>query len=539
MDENFVANDIHQLVRMSCFDLNELPQGEQMNDIVIASEIYQSVSRNCVDLNDLPNDGENNEICGEELVVWNEYPMEEIGVIEENEDINSIENKFEPFVGQCFLGEEETFIFYKNYANRYGFTLRKGRFVTKNGENIRRRQQLKRVDSSKEQQNRIFTRCGCKAHLRVALQKSFDIFSREWHVTKFVIDHNYELLSPSEVRFLPANRVINKEDKDRILLLKKGGLLVRKIIRVIELEKGVKHGDLPFSKGDIHNLYVKMRRMHAMNNAMGLLQLCKVAKEKNFKFQYAYTTDEESRLEHIFWAPTPYFDWCQKYGDVVVFYTTYKGNAYDMPFGIFVGINNHGKTILFGCALLRNETTSAFQWLMKTANLMKKSPKTILTDQDPWITEAISKELSSIKRTLCIWHITAKFSGWFMAILCSQYSNWCTDFYKLYKLDSCEEFEHQWSQVMAKYGMLTNKHVDLAIKDIEQTQSHDTMLEKYRGSSLRTLSLIEEQAHSVLTPYAFKKFQEELGRATQYSVLQENGIEFVLQYYEEKTSQKH
>ena len=65
------------------------------------------------------------------------------------------------------------------------------------------------------------------------------------------------------------------------------------------------------------------------------------------------------------------------------------------------------------------------------------------------------------------------------------------------------------------------------------------MLEKYRGSSLRTSSPIEEQAHSVLTPYAFKNFQEEFGKATQYLVLQENGIEFVLQYYEEKTSQKH
>ena len=65
------------------------------------------------------------------------------------------------------------------------------------------------------------------------------------------------------------------------------------------------------------------------------------------------------------------------------------------------------------------------------------------------------------------------------------------------------------------------------------------MLEKYRGSFSRTLSLIEEQAHSVLTPYAFKIFQEEFGRVTQYSVLQENSIEFVLQYYEEKTSQKY
>ena len=49
-----------------------------MNDIVIASEIYQSVSRNCIDLNELPNDRESNDICGEEIVVWNEYPIEEI-----------------------------------------------------------------------------------------------------------------------------------------------------------------------------------------------------------------------------------------------------------------------------------------------------------------------------------------------------------------------------------------------------------------------------------------------------------------------------
>ena len=90
---------------------------------------------------------------------------------------------------------------------------------------------------------------------------------------------------------------------------------------------------------------------------------------------------------------------------------------------------------------------------------MRNQPKAILTDQDPWITEAKSKELPSTKHAFCIWHITAKFSGWFTAILCSQYSNWCTDFYKLYKLDSCEEFEHQWSQVMAKYDMLTNKRV--------------------------------------------------------------------------------
>ena len=84
---------------------------------------------------------------------------------------------------------------------------------------------------------------------------------------------------------------------------------------------------------------------------------------------------------------------------------------------------------------------------------MKKQHKAILIDQDPWITEAISKELPLTKHAFCIWHITAKFSEHI------QYSNWRIEFYKLYKLDLCKEFEGQWTQVMEKYDMLTNKHV--------------------------------------------------------------------------------
>ena len=53
------------------------------------------------------------------------------------------------------------------------------------------------------------------------------------------------------------------------------------------------------------------------------------------------------------------------------------------------------------------------------------------------------------------------------------------------------------------------------------------------------MSPLVDQAHSFLTLYSFKIFQEEFGRATQYSVLQENGIEFVLQYYKDETNQRH
>ena len=74
----------------------------------------------------------------------------------------------------------------------------------------------------------------------------------------------------------------------------------------------MKLGHLLFFQRDIHNFNVKVRKMHAMNDAMDLLQFCKVAKERNSKFQYA-TTNEEKRLEYIFLLHPHSFDWYQKY----------------------------------------------------------------------------------------------------------------------------------------------------------------------------------------------------------------------------------
>ena len=104
------------------------------------------------------------------------------------------EYNFEPFVGQSFFSEEETFIFYTTYARQHGFSIRKGQFVTKIKEIVRRdffchragKPLLKIVDPSKKQRNKESLKCRCKAYLRIALRKSFDIFPQEWHVTKLL-----------------------------------------------------------------------------------------------------------------------------------------------------------------------------------------------------------------------------------------------------------------------------------------------------------------------------------------------------------------
>ncbi|KAK3182981.1 hypothetical protein Dsin_030267 [Dipteronia sinensis] len=83
------------------------------------------------------------------------------------------------------------------------------------------------------------------------------------------------------------------------------------------------------------------------------------------------------------------------FGDVIVFDTTYNTNRYSMIFAPFVGVNNHGQTIIFACSLLSDETCDSFVWLLEQFNKVMSGgpPKMIITDQDPAITKAISQTL--------------------------------------------------------------------------------------------------------------------------------------------------
>ncbi|KAK8573340.1 hypothetical protein V6N13_100142 [Hibiscus sabdariffa] len=175
----------------------------------------------------------------------------------------------EPFIGQTFESEDEVFVFYNNYAKQHGFVVRKDRSDTRNGRTIRRdilchragKQRLKVADHFTPQRNKKSSKCDCKAHMRITLKMSFDIFPEEWHVTKFVNLHNHGMISPEAMRFLPTNRTITSEDEKQILMCKEAGLQVRQIIKVMELQKNVKHGELSFIDKDVRNLFDRVKRM--------------------------------------------------------------------------------------------------------------------------------------------------------------------------------------------------------------------------------------------------------------------------------------
>jgi hypothetical protein len=206
-----------------------------------------------------------------------------------------------------------------------------------------------------------------------------------------------------------------------------------------------------------------------------------------------------------------------------------------------------------------------------------------------WLKEAIAIEMPDTKHAFCIWHIISKFSDWFSILLGSCYDDWKAEFLRLYNLESVQDFEEGWSEMVEKYELHANKHITSlyafrsfwalsflrnyffgGTMDICQSGSITAFIQRFLSAQsrldyfvdevstlssvsfpfinfnsltcllsplqladivdfkpelpqklhkvyLKTGSPIESHAASVLTPYAFGKFQEELVLAPQYA----------------------
>lgn len=91
------------------------------------------------------------------------------------------------------------------------------------------------------------------------------------------------------------------------------------------------------------------------------------------------------------------------YHDVVFMDATYKTNFHSLALTVFSGVNNEGKNVVLGFALVKRETMETYKWLLR--NLLRFNedlePGTILTDFDPSMCGAIEKTLKNTTHLLC------------------------------------------------------------------------------------------------------------------------------------------
>jgi zinc finger SWIM domain-containing protein 3 len=95
------------------------------------------------------------------------------------------------------------------------------------------------------------------------------------------------------------------------------------------------------------------------------------------------------------------------FGDAISFDTTFQTNKFEMPFTPIIGTNHQKQIIIFGAALLYNETIESFVWLFNTflMTMSGKHPRTIFTDQCADMAAAIRIVFPNTSHGLCLWHI--------------------------------------------------------------------------------------------------------------------------------------
>ncbi|CAL2251091.1 unnamed protein product [Prunus armeniaca] len=385
-----------------------------------------------------------------------------------------------PYVGMVFKSDDDAFEYYGNFARKNGFSIRKERSRLSPQLGIYKRDfvcyrsgfaPVKKKPTGEHHRDRKSVRCGCDA--KMYLSKEVVDGVSQWFVVQFSNVHNHELLEDDQVRLLPAYRKIHEADQERILLLSKAGFPIHRIVKVLELEKGIQGGQLPFLERDVRNFVQNRKKVVQENDALltekrendtlELLEACKGTKEADEDFVYDFTVDENDKVEHIAWSYGDSVHAYTMFGDAVYFDTSYQSITYGVLFGAWLGIDNHGRTIFFGCVLLQDETPRSFSWALQTfVRFMRgRCPQTILTDLDPGLRDAIRSELPGTKHVVSIWNILPKVSSWFSVSLGSRCAEFKSEFDVLYRVESTEDFELQWNQMISMFGLTTDKHIAL------------------------------------------------------------------------------
>ncbi|KAG4128633.1 hypothetical protein ERO13_D09G032200v2 [Gossypium hirsutum] len=316
-----------------------------------------------------------------------------------------------PKLGMGFESEDHAYEFYNSYAGKVGFSVRKdyvnrskidGAVVSRRFTCFREgfRQKDKRDLNIKRPRKE--TRIGCLAQLVISRQSD-----GSYRVTNFEEKHNHELVAACRIRMLRSQKqlVAAQIAEGNAIEGRKIQLKSAYEVSCNSIGDCVDHEYDPVDQRS--KLISKCTREMRDGEAEKIQQYFQSKKVKNPSFFYAIQLDADNQIANIFWTDAKMVMDYSDFGDVLCFDTTYRISEDCHLFSPFVGVNHHKQMVIFGAALLYDETVDSFKWLFQKflEAMSGKKPKTILTDQDEIVSEAISSILPDINQRVCVWHV--------------------------------------------------------------------------------------------------------------------------------------
>ncbi|XP_034593144.1 protein FAR1-RELATED SEQUENCE 5-like [Setaria viridis] len=183
-------------------------------------------------------------------------------------------------------------------------------------------------------------------------------------------------------------------------------------------------GNLTFNSKDVSNMRTHLRGGLTYRDMDATLEYFQKQQAESPSFYYATMIDDNNVVRGLFWVDGRTRELYKSFGDFIFFDTAYCTNRYDMPFAPIVGINNHLHSILLGCAMLPDETTETFVWVLERC---------------------------------CKWHVLSKANDK-LAWLISEEEDFAKEFdYCVNRTETPEEFEMLWASIEDKYHLQENE----------------------------------------------------------------------------------
>ena len=221
-------------------------------------------------------------------------------------------------------------------------------------------------------------RTNCPAKLR--LGRTAD---HGWVVVEHNPIHNHEMSeSYGENKLWPSHTHLDKYTRSLVRMLRENNVPITKLYSILGTFFG-KMENVPTTKRCLKNLCHKINREQAENDIKKTLDLFGEFMKDDPGFMYSIDQDEDGRIKTMIWTNSKSRMQYEHFGDAITFDTTYKTNMYEMPFGLFVGVNNHFQSVLLGGVLMTDEKVETFRWIFKefTRLMGGKEPVTILTGE--------------------------------------------------------------------------------------------------------------------------------------------------------------
>ncbi|KAF7147936.1 hypothetical protein RHSIM_Rhsim03G0118100 [Rhododendron simsii] len=308
-------------------------------------------------------------------------------------------------------------------------------------------------------------------------------------VYSFNAAHNHDLQNEETAHMLPLHRNISAAQAYEVDLADDSGIRLKSAHEFMGRQAGGM-GNLGYTQQD-HKNYLRSKRQTNLEygEAGAILDYFEKQTLENPSFYSTVQLDLEEKITNIFWADAK----------MIIDYS-------------------HFETIIFGAALLYDETAASFEWLFNTffTAMSGKRPKTIFTDQDAAMAKAIPLVMPETYHRICTWHMrqnAMKHLGYLYKEEDSEFAEHLHAF--INDILEEDEFLSAWDAMVSKYDLedldLAQffKHFEREVdnKRYNELKAEYNLRQKLPRKKMNTPMLT--QAGEVYTSKVFEKFQAE------------------------------